>query len=98
MYVKVNGMGAYRRRRGFGDLNCPGDPGCPGYVAPGSAEYQTSLLQEILANQVAGQQVIQTATATTGQTFTGWLNANGTMLAVGAAAFVGLIFVAKVGR
>lgn len=35
-------------------LNCPGDPGCPGYVAPGSADYQTSLLQEILANQSAG--------------------------------------------
>lgn len=22
------------RRRGVGDLNCPGDPGCPGYISP----------------------------------------------------------------
>jgi hypothetical protein len=48
MYVSAKGMGRYR---GLG-LNCPGDPGCPGYVAPGSSDYQTSLLQEILANQV----------------------------------------------
>jgi hypothetical protein len=37
---------------GVGDLNCPGDPGCPGYVAPGSLDYANSLLQEILTNQV----------------------------------------------
>jgi hypothetical protein len=36
---------------GFGDLNCPGDPACPGYVGPGSMDYNTSLLQQILANQ-----------------------------------------------
>jgi hypothetical protein len=53
MYVPANGMGAFRRkrlRRGLG-LNCPGDPGCPGYVEPGSEAYQTSLLQAILSNQ-----------------------------------------------
>jgi hypothetical protein len=38
---------------GVGDLNCPGDPECPGYVVPGSVDYQTSLLQAILANQGA---------------------------------------------
>ena len=103
MYVKTAGMSAYRRWRGFGETAvtdttgapCPGSPGCPGYVAPGSPDYQTSLLQEILANQQSG--VIQTAVAPT-STLTGWLNANGTMLAIGAAAFLGLIFVAKAGR
>ncbi len=33
-------------------LNCPGDPGCPGYVAPGSDAWQNSMLEAILANQV----------------------------------------------
>lgn len=35
-------------------LNCPGDLGCPGYVAPGSDAYTQSLLEEVLANQTAG--------------------------------------------
>ena len=82
------------RGRGLG-LNCPGDPGCPGYVAPGSADYQTSLLQEILANQYAtvdpyGASVPVVAPAAAPSTFTGWLNANSTTVLIGAAVFAGL--------
>ena len=81
-------------RAGLGQvaLNCPGDPGCPGYVAPGSMEYQTSLLQQILA----GQQT-QPAPATS-QTFTDWMNANSTLLLVGAGGFLGLVFLMKAAR
>jgi len=32
-----------------GNLQCPGDPGCPGYVAPGSASYIQSLQDELAA-------------------------------------------------
>jgi len=91
MYVQT-GLG--RRRRGFGDLNCPGDPGCPGYVAPGSTDYQTSLLQEILANQTTATAA---STPTTG-TLTSWLNTNATTVAIGAALLLGLAFFAKGGR
>lgn len=35
---------------------CPGSPGCPGYVAPGSTDYQNSVLQEILSVLSGGQQ------------------------------------------
>jgi hypothetical protein len=81
--------------RGLG-LNCPGDPGCDGYVAPGSSDYQTSLLQEILANQVAAS-VTPAASPNTG-TVSAWLNTNATMIALGAAAFLGLVVVVKAGR
>lgn len=98
MYVKVDGLGAYRRKRGMGDLNCPGDPGCPGYVAPGSTEYQTTLLQEILANQLQNQAQTQVATATTGQTFSDWVNANSTMLTLGGAGLIVLLAFTRGGR
>ena len=93
MYVQT-GLGR-QKRKGFGDTtgaNCPGDPSCPGYVAPGSADYQTSLLQEILANQVT-----TTPTPTTG-TLTSWLNANGTTVAIGAAVLLGVMLFARAGR
>jgi len=87
-------------------LNCPGDPGCPGYVAPGSTDYTTSLLQEILANQQAsGVTAMVPATGATvcpdgtavpasgvcGQTFTQWLNANSTAALIGAGVIVFLL-------
>jgi len=89
MYVPTAGMGRYR---GMGELNCPGDPGCPGYVAPGSADYQTSLLQAILANQVeaAGATPVVQSTVGTNNTFSSWLNANATTVGIGAAVVVGL--------
>lgn len=70
-----------------------GDPSCPGYVAPGSTNYQTSLLQEILANQTTA-----TASTSTTGTLTAWLNANGTAVGIGAALLLGLAFFAKAGR
>lgn len=81
------------RLRGLG-LNCPGDPGCPGYVAPGSPEYQISLLQEILANQVdagAGTPTAVAVPAGAGQWIAGVPN---WMVAAGAGLF-GLALVAK---
>ena len=89
MYVPTSGMGSYR---GMGDvaLNCPGDPGCPGYVAPGSSEYQTSLLQEILANQQTPGMTPVVQSAAVPSTFTSWLNANATTVGIGAAVVVGL--------
>ena len=94
MYVTTNsGLG----QRGLGDLNCPGDPGCPGYVAPSSSDYQTSLLQEILANQqTAGVPVSTVATVAAPGTLTAWMNANGTLLAVGAG--VSLLLLMLMGR
>ena len=102
MYVSTNaGLGA-RRRRGFGDTSstdttgapCPGSPGCPGYVAPGSTDWQNSILNEILANQQTSAAAQQTSTGT----LTAWLNANSTMVALGAAGFVALLLFAKAGR
>ena len=83
-------------RAGLGQvaLNCPGDPGCPGYVAPGSMEYQTSLLQQILA----GQQPQQTQAPVVSQTFTQWMNANSTLLLVGAGGFLEIVFLMKAAR
>ena len=93
MYVTTNsGLGA-RRRRGFGDVSCPGDPSCPGYVAPGSTDWQNSMLSEILANQTAAT-AATAATAST-STLTSWMNANGTLLAVGAGALLLLAFMGK---
>lgn len=100
MYVPVNGLGAAGRRgfgrRGLGDLNCPGDPGCPGYVAPGSADYQTSLLQEILANQQSAVPVVQSAPV--GASATSWLNFNSTAVVLGALGLVGLLLTTRGGR
>ena len=74
---------------GLGDLNCPGDPGCPGYVAPDSSAYQTSLLQEILSNQSAAVAPVVSSAPAAGS-LTAWLNANSTALWIGAAGFLAL--------
>ena len=83
--------------RGLGALNCPGDPGCPGYVEPGSNEQMVSLLNEILTNQSQAMQVppggnnlpIQDGWPTSGgSSFTSWLNQNaGLVLGVGGGIF-----------
>lgn len=104
MYVKTAGMSAYRRRKGMGDVagplfTCPtGEQvfrtsDCPGGSPVPDVQQQ---IADIWSSMQGGP-VAQIAPAST-STFTGWLNANGTMLAIGAAAFLGLIFVAKAGR
>ena len=54
MYVRSNGMGAYRRGLG---LNCPGDPGCSDPAnwqqpEPGSTQGQ---INSLWVNQNAGK-------------------------------------------
>lgn len=71
--------------RGLGQGQCPGNPGCPGYVAPGSMDYQTSLLQEILTNQATaqGQAPVTPTTDTTGTAnWTPWIILAGGLLLV----------------
>ena len=92
----------YQLRRGLGAEStdtsgapCPGSPGCPGYVAPGSMDYQTSLLQEVLANQYGTP--VPGAVAAPG-TFTSWMNTNATLIGVGVAAVLALALFSKVGR
>jgi hypothetical protein len=52
LYNWIRGEGTTKAQRwglnGMGlGLNCPGDPGCPGYVVPGSTDYVTSLQNEL---------------------------------------------------
>jgi hypothetical protein len=48
------GMAAYHRRRGLG-ISCPGDPSCPGYVAPdANAAAQAAAIQAALALAASG--------------------------------------------
>ena len=77
-------------------LNCPGDPGCPGYVVPGSSAYQTSLLQQILANQsdqmgynATGYDPMVPVNSPGAPT---WFTANSTLIYAGLAAVVVLGF------
>jgi hypothetical protein len=83
--------------RGLG-LNCPGDPGCPGYVEPGSMDYQTSLLQEILANQAAGGVTTPGTVAASTGSLSAWLNTNATTVALVAGVGVLLLMFGRAGR
>ena len=44
---------AYGTTTGDGGGTCPGSPGCPGYVPPPASDWQSSMLEAILANQLA---------------------------------------------
>jgi hypothetical protein len=89
--------------RGLADVTdttgapCPGSPGCPGYVAPGSMEYQTSLLQELLALQSAPAPV-GTPGGGPPSSFAERLNANAGKIAIGAGVFLALVLFARAGR
>lgn len=97
MYVKVNGMGA-RRRRGFGAATVVTDP----TTGQQKVVMDTPITTETVLP--SGQSVFQDAsgnvigTGSSQPSLTEWLNTNSTMVAIGAAAFVGLIFFAKAGR
>lgn len=75
--------------------NCPGDPSCPGYVAPGSTDYIQSLqdelanLYDIGTNQTMAPTVNVPVPATTiGQ----WVNANPLIVAIGGGLLVAMLF------
>ncbi len=83
-----------------GTMNCPGDPGCPGnpqsitdvlyglpMTNPLSASTPGSVAQAALALATGGT----TQPVAAPQTFTEWLNANGKLVAIGAAVFVGAL-------
>jgi hypothetical protein len=63
-------------------LNCPGDPGCPGYVAPVPSDYTYT------GTSMPVPTVPGAAPATS---LTAWLNANAKYVAIGAAGFLGLL-------
>jgi hypothetical protein len=87
-------------RSGLGALNCPGDPGCPGnplqigptteVIVPASGPAQYF--------DVSSGTPVQIFPQTAPQTFTQWMNANSTLLLVGAGGFLALLFVMKAAR
>ena len=85
MYVTTKGMGAYRRR-GMGEVTYDAE-GMP-VEDPANTTYGATSGGSYPLNPNAPQ----------AQTVTAWLNANGSMVAIGGAAFIALLLVAKVGR
>jgi hypothetical protein len=93
-----------RRRKGFGALNCPGDPACPGYVPPfvnavqndpagASNEDFWAALDWFKSNATPNQ-------ATPGQTdsLTSFLNGNAGKIAIGAGVLFGVVLLGKAMR
>ncbi len=94
---------------GLGALNCPGDPGCPGYVAPEPMQDQTQQqiadVWDYLWNGPgagggygpgSGSQIVGPAPVQ--QSGTAWLNANAGKVALGVGGFFALMLFAKAGR
>jgi|ERR1039458_7681899 hypothetical protein len=100
LYNWIRGEGTTKAQRwglnGMGlGLNCPGDPGCPGYVVPGSTDYVTSLQNELasLYDSIVNPGVTPALTPTGVNFFT---NADGTTnwLVIGAIG-LGVYLIAK---
>ena len=96
---------------GWGDvLNCPGDPGCPGYVAPDPMANQTQQqiadVWDYLWNGPGatgggygpGSGAPIAGPAPVAQSGTAWLNANAGKVALGVGGFILLSMFAKAGR
>ena len=81
---------------GMPALNCPGDPGCPGYVAPNSPAYIKSLQDELTAlyTQTQGSAPFVGPRPSA----TSWLNQNSKTVLIGVGIFVGFIMLAKAGK
>jgi hypothetical protein len=88
MYVKARKLGM-AGRRGMGALNCPGDPGCPGYVAPVSPDYT-------YGSPMTSPTTVYLPSAPF--SFTDWLNQNSTVVAIGGVAILALMFMRGGGR
>jgi hypothetical protein len=91
--------------RGLG-LNCPGDPGCPGYVDPNAAAIQAALASAAsgactcvggICQETGNSCAMPGALApiVTSQTFGQWLSANGLYVGLGVAGFFMLMAVSK---
>jgi hypothetical protein len=87
---------------GLGALNCPGDPGCPGYIDPAinaavlaASGDQAGL--DWLASHATPNQATPGETLPTPFSFTAWLNKNSDMVMIGGAAAVGALFLSSSG-
>jgi hypothetical protein len=87
-----------RGLRGFGALNCPGDPGCPGYVAPtnmncpgdpGCPGYVAPVGSDYTYTG-GGSSFVAPSTGT-GSSFISWLNANAKTVGIAAAVGFGVL-------
>lgn len=101
-------IGAMGSRTGLGALSCPGDPGCPGYVAPepmpNQTQQQIADIWDYLWNgpgstpsefvPIAGPPPV----AATQQTASQWLNANASTVALGVGGLLLVSMFAKAGR
>ena len=90
---------------GMGALNCPGDPGCPGYVDPNAVNlldlYPIGAALENpspYGSAPGGTGGGGTAPVVGGGTFTSWLNANGTTLALAGAGLFGVVLLGRMAR
>jgi hypothetical protein len=82
------------RYRGMG-LNCPGDPGCPGYIDPNI----NAAIQAALEDRGGYQDGWSPSpTYSVPFNFTNWLNQNAGKVAIGAGVFFGVMLLAKAGR
>ena len=100
--------------RGFGVLNCPGDPGCPGYMPhePGNSP-GLSPIEEAMQAQIdalygytgAGQMQMPPGgnnlpidDSNARPGVTSWLNQHAGNIAIAAGAFLGLMILTSAGR
>lgn len=101
MYVSSNARKGLSGYRGMGQGTCPGSPGCPGYAepevaVPADVQQQIADLWSYLWEQPTSAPMTQAPSTAT--SVTQWFNQNAGKLAIGAAAFVGLMLFAKAGR
>ena len=90
MYVRSNGMGAYRRGLG---LNCPGDPGCSDPAnwqqpEPGSTQGQINSLWDYIAGISSSTAVPVSVPASSGSSITTWVNQNAGKIGIAAAVLL----------
>lgn len=87
-------------RVGMGVLNCPGDPGCPGYVEPGGQDWQNSMLEEILGNQIAGAPTALPSSSSPIQSDGGFSlgKISGTTVMFAGAGLLLVVLLARAGR
>lgn len=87
------------RLRQIGLGNCPGDPECPGYVAPDSAEYNQSVQDELAALYDQYRALLDSSApaAPAAQTLEEWLRAHQKAVLTVCAGLVGLAMFSELG-